>query len=95
MGTEATMAKVLMLLSATADLRIGAAVVSRLSALGVTSVALLRDDESVGVLLDGWSFDPGRSAAAAAAVLGAEPDSRILFPMLEVGVEANTIGEKR
>lgn len=88
------MAKVLMLWAATAELRIGSAEALRLAALGVTSVALLRDDESVGVLLDGWSFDPVRSAEAAAAVLGAEPRSRILLPMLEVGVETNTIGEK-
>lgn len=80
------MAKVLMLWSATADPRIGSAQASRLAALGVTSVAVLRDNESVGVLLDGWSFDPDRSAGAAAAVLDAEPDSRILFPVLEVGV---------
>ncbi len=86
------MAKILMLWSATAGLRIGSAEASQLAALGVTSVALLRDDESVGVLLDGWSFDPVRSARAAAVVLGADPQNRILFPVLDIGVEANAIG---
>ncbi len=80
------MAKVLMLWPAKADLRIGSAQASQLAALGVTSLALMRDDESVGVVLDGWAFDPARSARAAAAVLGAEPQCRILLSVLEIGV---------
>jgi hypothetical protein len=82
--------KVLMLWPAKADLRIGSAQASLLAALGVTSMALLRDHESVGVMLDGWAFDPHRSAGAAAAVLGAEPQCRILLPVLEVGVTSAT-----
>ena len=88
------MAKVLMLWPADADLRIGSIQASQLAALGVTSLALLRDDESVGVVLDGWAFDPARSARAAGAVLVAELQSRILLPVLEVGVtSANVIGD--
>jgi hypothetical protein len=87
------MAKVLMLWPAKADLRIGSAQASQLAALGVTSLALMRDREFVGVVLDGWAFDPTRSARAAAAVLGAEPQCRILFPLLEIGVtNATAIG---
>ena len=85
------MVKVLMLWPADADLRIGSLQASQLAALGVTNLALLRDDESVGVVLDGWAFDPVRSARAAAAVLGAEPQSRILLPVLEVGVTSATV----
>ena len=85
------MVKVLMLWPANADLRIGSLQASQLAALGITSLALLRDDESVGVVLDGWAFDPARSARAAGAVLVAELQSRILLPVLEVGVSSATV----
>ncbi len=84
--SEATMAKVLMLWPANADLRIGSGQASELAALGVTSLVLLRDAESVGVVLDGWAFDPARSARAAAAVLGASQLCRTLLSVLEIGV---------
>lgn len=80
------MGKVLMLWPAKSDLRIGSAQASQLAALGVTSLVLMRDGESVGVVLDGWAFDPARSAEAAASVLGAEPLPRILLSALEIGI---------
>ena len=85
------MAKVLMLWPADADLRIGSIQASQLAALGVTSLALLRDDESVGVVLDGWAFDPVQSARAAAAALGSESECRVLLPALEVDVASATL----
>lgn len=85
------MAKVLILWPANAAVRIGSAEASLLAGLGVSTIALLRDAESVGIVLDGWAFDPGRSAQAAAAALGSESECRILLPALEVDVANNTL----
>ncbi len=59
--------------------------VSELSRLGVTNVALLRDEQAVGIVLEGWSFDPGRSSRAAAEAVGAL-GARTLHPVLQMAV---------
>jgi hypothetical protein len=60
-----------------------------LARLGVTSVSLLSDDGTVGLVLDGWAFDPARSAEAArAAVAGAETGARMLHPLVQMAVSA-------
>jgi hypothetical protein len=87
------MAKVLMLWPATAGVRIGSAEASRLAALGVTNASLLRDDESVGLVLEGWAFDPASSAREIAGLVGGEADCRVLLTALDLAVsDANTIG---
>ncbi|HLE89248.1 MAG TPA: hypothetical protein VI733_04270 [Candidatus Limnocylindria bacterium] len=80
------MAKVLILWPANAAVRIGSAEASLLAGIGVSTIALLRDAESVGIVLDGWAFDPVQSARAAAAALGSESECRVLLPALEVDV---------
>jgi hypothetical protein len=85
------MAKVLILWPANAAVRIGSAEASQLASLGVSTIALLRDTESVGIVLDGWAFDPVRSARAAAAALGSESECRVLLPALEVDVANTTL----
>ena len=47
---------------------LGAPSISALAALGVTSVALVRGDDTVGLVLEGWAFDPARADEAANAV---------------------------
>lgn len=79
------MAKVLILWPADAAVRIGSAEASRLASLGVSTIALLRDADTVGIVLDGWAFDPVQSARAAAAALS-ESECRVLLPALEVDV---------
>ena len=60
------------------------AVANELARLGVTSVAVLRDREGICVVIDGWAFDVGRSTAAAARALGADPaTSRTLHPVIQ------------
>lgn len=80
------MAKALMLWPARAGVRIGSTEAARLAALGVTNVALLRDAETVAIVLEGWAFSPARSARAAAAVLGDASKCRVLQPALDVAV---------
>jgi hypothetical protein len=58
-----------------------------LARLGVTNVALLRDEQTVGIVLEGWSFDPARSERSAAAAIGAT-GARTLHPILQMAVSA-------
>lgn len=80
------MAMALMLWPAGAAIRIGSAEASRLAALGVTNVSLLRDAETVAIVLEGWAFSPSRSARAAAVALGDATACRVLEPALEIAV---------
>ena len=87
------MAKALMLWRSGTGVRIGSTEAARLAALGVTNVCLLRDGDSVAVVLEGWAFNPARSAWAAAAALGDATTCRVLSPALDVAVtNANEIG---
>jgi hypothetical protein len=60
--------------------------VEKLAGLGVTSVAVVRDERTVGIILEGWLFDPARSAGAAAAAVGAPSGAPVLPPILQVAV---------
>jgi hypothetical protein len=62
--------------------------VAQLARLGVSNLALLRDDRTVGIVLEGWLFDPGRSGAAALA--GLAHGGRALHPVLQMAVSALT-----
>jgi hypothetical protein len=63
------------------------AAVSELARLGVTSVTLPRDDHIVGFVVEGWAFDPSRSAqTAVAAVAGGSSRARTLLPLLDLAV---------
>ena len=57
-----------------------------LARLGVTSVSLLRDERTAGVVLEGWALDPARANEAAAAVAGAHADFRTLHALAEMAV---------
>src|SRR5947207_15236251 len=63
------------------------AAIAKLARLGVTSVAVVRDDQSVGLVVEGWAFDPSRSAADVVdAMASAVPGVRLLHPLLELSV---------
>jgi hypothetical protein len=61
--------------------------VAKLARLGVTSVAFARDEHTAAIVLEGWLFDPERSAEAAAEAVGATPTARTLRPVMHVAVE--------
>jgi hypothetical protein len=82
------MAKALMLWPAGAGVRIGSAEAAQLAALGITNVTLLRDAETVAIVLEGWAFNPARSVGAAAAALGDMSRCRVLLPALDVAVSS-------
>jgi hypothetical protein len=60
-----------------------AELVSDLARLGITNLALVRDQRTVGIVLEGWSFDPA-SAENATAVVAA--GGRMLHPVMHMAV---------
>lgn len=66
---------------------LGERTLGALARLGVTTVSLLRDEQMVGVVLEGWAFDPARSAEAArTAIAGAESGVQVLHPLRQLAV---------
>ena len=47
---------------------VGPAAAAELAALGITRVSLLIDPTGIGVVVEGWAFDPARIDAAVRAV---------------------------
>jgi hypothetical protein len=67
---------------------------SQLTRLGVTSVDVFRDQQVVGIVLEGWLFDPTRSARAAAESVGAAASVRTLHPLVHMAVSATNQGAR-
>ena len=80
------MAMMLVLLDAKAEFSVRQDVVEKLARLGVTGVAVVRDSDTIGVVLEGWLFDPVRSAGAAASAIGGTARARVLHPVLQMAV---------
>jgi hypothetical protein len=78
---------VLLVDAADGEVNLGDGVVFELAKLDVTSVSLLRDRATVGIGLEGWLFDPARSADAAVSVLAADRAARSLHPVMHMAVE--------
>ena len=55
---------VLLVPSPAQELSLGPETLRQLAALGVADLAFLRDEQTVGLVLQGWAFDPRQSAAA-------------------------------
>ena len=74
---------------------VGPGVAERLAALGVTSLSLLRDPDGIGIVLEGWAFDPARIDEAVRVVFPAGQSTiRILHEVERVAVTvANTTKE--
>jgi hypothetical protein len=63
-----------------------------LAALGITSVSLLRDEQTAGLVLEGWAFDPDRADEAVRAAAGAPDGIRMLEPLVHMAVSAASSG---
>lgn len=73
------------------DVSLDPETISELAGLGVTNLALVRDDRTVGIVLEGWAFDPPASTGAALAILAPNGgEARALQPLGEMAVSANT-----
>jgi hypothetical protein len=61
----------------------------KLARLGITTVSVLRDEETVGLVLEGWAFDPDRSAEAAHEVVaGTTVGARTFHPTTQMAVSS-------
>lgn len=74
------------------DQGVAPAAVSRLAALGVTSLTLLRNTEIAAIVLEGWAFDPRRTAAAAAEIVAGGEGSEPLLPVVEMAISRESKG---
>lgn len=71
------------------NVSLDAEALTELARLGVTNLALVRDERAVGIVLEGWAFEPaGSSGAAIAALAGHDGDARALYPLGQVAVSA-------
>ena len=62
------------------------AALDELARLGVTSVSLVRDQSTAGLVLEGWAFDPRHAAEATCAVAHACNGVRTLHPLMQMAV---------
>ena len=77
---------VLLVPSPAQELSLGPETVRQLAALGVTDLALLRDEHTVGLVLQGWAFDPQQSEAALHTLMAATEATRTLLPLSQASV---------
>ena len=64
----------------------------KLRQLGVTTIELLRDERTFGLVLDGWAFEPSRVGDAAVAAVAGERRARTLQPLVHMAVTASAEG---
>lgn len=86
---------VLLLPAAAGELTLGPEAMSSLAGLGVTSAVLVRDAETVGIVLEGWTFDEASAELAAAAVAGSATSHRTLRPLAQMAVSATAAKNRR
>ena len=73
------------------DVPLGPRAVARLARLGVTNVALLRDEQTVCMVLEGWAFDPVGSASEVVSTISVGMHSgRALQPVMQIAVEGSS-----
>jgi len=82
------MAHLVVLLPAESDPALGPDAVCALSRLGVTSLSLARDEQTVAVVLEGWAFDPSAEDAVLAALGVQAVEARLLQPIVQMTVSA-------
>ena len=72
---------------------VGPAVATKLASLGITRVSLLGHPGELGVVLEGWAFDPARIDEAVRAVF---PDSNAVRVLREIEhVAVSTLAAER
>ena len=71
---------------ADAPFSVGAHAGRELARLGVTRVAVMQDGTTLGVLLEGWAFDPACTARAIDVLDAFGGNPRVLLPVLDVSV---------
>lgn len=74
---------------------VGPDAAERLGSLGITRIALLRDEFSTAVVLEGWAFDPARTDEATQALYPAGGTSpRTFHEVQHVGLSSTRQGRE-
>ena len=82
-----TMAVALFEREAGGSFALGPSAMDALARLGVTNVSVLRDDDGVAVVMEGWAFEPRGAQHALAVVAPASTlPPRILYPLSDITV---------
>jgi hypothetical protein len=63
---------------------------SRLADLGVTHVAIARDDHTEAVVLEGWAFDTDASGVEATEIVAGAATHHTLQPVLQTLLSRNS-----
>jgi hypothetical protein len=71
---------------------VGPDTADRLARLGVTNVAVVRDHQATGLVLDGWLFDLASAPEAGRAIVGPDHPFRVLEPLIQMAVSARIEG---
>ena len=71
-----------------ADVPIGTAAIDALARLGVTTVSLAADNDTMAIILEGWAFDPARCDAVVEALGGPLGELRALQSIAHLAVSA-------
>ena len=84
------MGMLVVVLEGAGELSVSAEDARSLSALGISSVALVQDSDVSGVVLEGWAFDPARSAPDVTGIFGrGERAIRLLHPNAQTAIATN------
>jgi hypothetical protein len=69
----------------------------QLARLGITSIALLRDETLTGAVLEGWAFDLHDATRAARTLWGIRDGLQVLQPLVHMAVspEAAASGDRK
>lgn len=65
---------------------VGPAAAHRLSAIGITRISLLADPSGIGVVLEGWAFDPAHVDEAVRAIYPGGAGVRVFWEIQDVAV---------
>ena len=74
---------------------VGPTAASRLASLGITRVSLLADPAGIGVIVEGWAFDPVQVDEAVRAVFPDKSDAVRVFREIEHLALAAAAAERR
>jgi hypothetical protein len=76
-------------------LSLGPETLRQLAVVGVTDLAVLRDEELVALVLQGWAFDPERSAPALQTLVTRSENTTTLLPLSQASVSPAPTGVHR
>ncbi len=85
------MAMAVVLIDDNVELILTAAATAELARMGVTDVTFVSGDSTIGVVIEGWAFDPSTATEAVTVLRGREAPARTLHPIAHTVISAVSI----